>query len=317
MATPDPLFAVIGEALIDLVDPGDDSPCLAHPGGSPLNVAIGLARLDQPTAFLGRFSPDPFGTVLRNHALRSGVDLTAAIDADEPTTIALVELVDGMAQYTFSIAGTADFAWTDAELSVPPAARGVHFGSLASWLPPGDAVIDRRIAELRGRGDVLVSYDPNVRPRLQTDRDAARVAVEASLRHTHLVKASDEDLHWLYGEQAVADVAARWLGLGVHLLVITRGSQGSIAFAPGRDPVARPVRPIELVDTVGAGDSFMSGLLDALARRDLVSPERLRQVAGDPEVVGGLLGDAALVSAITCSRAGANPPRRAEVDSLR
>lgn len=316
VATPDPVFAVVGEALIDLVDPGDDSPCLAHPGGSPLNVAIGLARLEQPTAFLGRFSPDPFGTVLRNHARRSGVDLRSAVAAAEPTTIALVELVDGQAEYTFSVAGTADFAWSDAELAVPPTVRVVHFGSLASWLPPGDAVIGRCVAALREAGDVLVSYDPNVRPRLQADRAAARAAVEASLRHAHLVKASDEDLRWLYGDEAAEAVAARWLDLGPALVVVTRGGSGSVAFGGGT-PVARPVRPVALVDTVGAGDSFMSGLLDALARRDLVSPGALRAAAGEADVVGDVLDDAALVSAITCSRAGAQPPRRAEVDALR
>lgn len=316
MAAPDPVFAVVGEALIDLVDPGDDSPCLAHPGGSPLNVAIGLARLEQPTAFLGRFSPDPLGTVLRNHALRSGVDLRAAVTAAQPSTIALVELVDGSAEYTFSVDGTADFAWGDAELAVPPSVRGVHFGSLASWLPPGDAVIARHVAALHARGDVLVSYDPNVRPRLQADRAGARDAVESSLRHAHLVKASDEDLRWLYGDEDVAAVAGRWLAAGPSLVVVTRGGEGSLAFG-GAAPVSRPVRPIQLVDTVGAGDSFMSGLLDSLARRGLVSPGALAAAATDADVVGALLDDAALTSAITCSRAGAQPPRRAEVDALR
>jgi fructokinase len=207
---PAPRFAVIGEALIDLVDPGDDTACLAHPGGSPYNVAIGLARLRQPTAFVGRFSADPFGTVLRRHAARSGVDLDFAVTDRAPSTIALLELTDGVARYEFSVDGTADFLWTPAELDhLPASAEIVHYGSLTSWLPPGADVVERRIAELHAAGKVIVSYDPNVRPQLQPDPAAAREQVERALRTAHVVKASAEDLQYLYDDEPIEPVARR------------------------------------------------------------------------------------------------------------
>jgi fructokinase len=304
-------IAVIGEALIDLVETGDDEPRLARPGGSPYNVAIGLARLEQAAGFVGRLSRDPLGTVLRNHALRSAVDLSLAVEADEPTTVALVELSDdGTAQYRFGVDGTADFRFTDAELAaIPSTVAAVHFGSLASWLPPGDAAIARRVAALRA-GGTFVSYDPNVRPHLQPDAALARTHVEGALALAHLVKTSEEDLAWLHPGAAVSAIARDWLGRGPAVVVVTRGDEGATAYS-GAGEVNRPPRPIDLVDTIGAGDAFMSGLLDALARRDLLTPAAIAGLDG--VTLGDVLDDAALIAAITCSRAGANPPRRDEV----
>jgi fructokinase len=305
-------IAVIGEALIDLVETGDDEPRLAHPGGSPYNVALGLARLDQRTRFIGRLSRDPLGIVLRNHALRSGVDLSCCVDAYEPTTVALVELDDaGVARYRFGIAGTADFRWTDAELAAVPAdVSAVHFGSLASWLPPGDAAIANRIAALHAAG-VAVTYDPNVRPQLQADADAARRQIERTIRLAHLVKTSEDDVGYLRPGERLEDVAQDWLALGPSAVVVTRGGKGAIAFTVDGE-VDRPPMAVPVVDTVGAGDAFMSGLLDALARRDRLSPAGIADAPFDE-----LLDDAGLVAAITCSRAGANPPRRGDLASFR
>jgi fructokinase len=307
-ALPADAIAVIGEALIDLVETGDDEPRLARPGGSPYNVAIGLARLDRPTCFVGRLSRDPLGTVLRNHALRSGVDLSLSVDAPEPSTVALVELDPaGAAQYRFGVDGTADFRWTDAELArLPTDVSAVHFGSLASWLAPGDAAIADRIAVLRAAG-AAVSYDPNVRPHLQPDAAIARAQIEQAVALAHLVKTSEEDIAWLRPGESVEDVAASWLALGPAAVVVTRGAAGATAFTSG-GMVSRPPVPVDVVDTVGAGDAFMSGLLDALARRSLLTPAG---IADAP--FGEVLDDAGLVAAITCSRAGANPPRRAEL----
>jgi fructokinase len=310
-----PLFAVIGEALIDLVDPGNGNACAAHPGGSPLNVAIGLARLGQPVAFVGRFSRDPFGTVLRNHAARSGVDLTLAVEGAEPSTIALLDIKDGIARYQFSVDGTVDFQWSDSELAhLPPSIGWVHFGSLASWLPPGDEVIARRIEELRATGDVVVSYDPNVRPNLQPDAAIARDQAEQSLRHAHVVKASLEDLQWLYPGEAVAKVAQRWLTAGPQIVIVTRGGDGAVAFTADAGVVERPVYPAPAIDTVGAGDAFTSGLLDAVARRALTSVARLSDLHR-PETLAAVIDDAALVAGLTTTRPGADPPRRAEVEA--
>ncbi|MEP7177450.1 MAG: carbohydrate kinase, partial [Pseudonocardiales bacterium] len=300
---------------IDLVDPGNGTPCAAHPAGSPLNVAIGLARLGQPVTFIGRLSRDPFGTILRNHATRSGVDLTLAVEGREPTTIALLDIKDGIARYEFSVDGTVDFQWAESELAhLPASVAWVHFGSLTSWLPPGDQVILRRIAALRAAGDVVVSYDPNVRPQLQPDAAIAREQVEQSLRHAHVVKASLEDLQYMYPGEPAAKVAKRWLTTGPEIVIITRGGDGATAFTAGSAALERPAYPAPAIDTVGAGDAFTSGLLDALARRGLASLSRLRELH-DPETLAAVVVAAAMVAGLTTTRPGADPPRRAEVEA--
>lgn len=303
-------IAVIGEALIDVVEGGDEPP-VARPGGSPCNVAIGLARLDQPVSFIGRISRDPMGSTLRSHAERSGVDLTHITETDDPSTVAVAHLDEsGSAQYRFGVTGTADFQWTDEELArVPNAFAAVHFGSLASWLPPGAAAIARRIAAFRDTG-ALISYDPNVRPLLQPDRAAAREAIETTLPLAHIVKTSVDDLDWLRPGEPVEDVAADWLNQGPHVVVVTRGAAGAMAITKDQT-VTRAAVSVDVVDTVGAGDAFMSGLLDALARRNLLAHDAL---ASAP--LADLLDDASLVAAATCAQAGANPPTRADLASF-
>ncbi|WP_375501360.1 carbohydrate kinase [uncultured Jatrophihabitans sp.] len=308
-----PVIGVLGEALIDLVEDGDDAPRLARPGGSPYNVAIGLARLGRHAAFVGRLSQDPLGGLLRRHAERSGVDLSLTVEAREATTIALVDLSAGIAEYTFGIDGTADFVFTDAELAgVADRVDALHFGSLTSWTPPGDAAVDRLVTALHGR--VPITYDPNVRPRLQTDCDDARARIERSLALTDLVKTSEEDVAYLYPGTPVDDVARDWLGRGPTVVVVTRGGDGASAHCAAGD-VARAVRAVEMVDTVGAGDAFMTGLLDGLVARGRLSVDGVAALGLDE--LGDLLDDAGWVAALTCARAGANPPRRAELDAAR
>jgi fructokinase len=306
------VIAVVGEALIDVVEAGDDEPRLARPGGGPYNVAVGLARLGQATAFVGRLSADPLGSILREHASRSGVDLSLSVAAQEPTTVALLSLdAQGAAQYRFGVEGTANFQWTAAELArIPETVVALHFGSLVSWQPPGDAAVVERVRQLRAAG-VLVSYDPNVRPLLQRDSHRARQQVEAAVRLSHLVKTSEEDLDWLYPGASPQDVAGEWLASGPSAVVVTLGAAGSLGVT-ARGVVCRPPWPVEVVDTVGAGDAFTSGLLDALARRDLLTMDGL---ASAP--LTELLDDASLVAGLTCARAGANPPRRDDVEQAR
>jgi len=310
-----PTFAVVGEGLIDLAAPADDGSCVARPGGSPLNVAIGLSRLGQPTAFVGRVATDPIGTVLRLHLKRSGVDLRHVVPASDPGTIALVELSAGQASYQFSRHG-ADFQWSSGELEfLPGEARAVHFGSLASWLPPGAAAIAAAMGRLRRDGSVLISYDPNVRPALLPDAGAARQQIEQSVAVAHVVKASAEDLSWLYREEEAGAVAHRWLDLGAEVVVVTAGPGGATGWTRGQSPVSSPAYPAPVVDTVGAGDAFTSGLLDALARRELLAPDRLGALT-DARILAAVLADAGFIAGITCSRPGADPPSRAEADAL-
>jgi fructokinase len=281
-----------------------------------MNVAIGLARLGQPTMFVGRMSDDPIGTLLGRHLERSSVDVRHVEHATDPSTIALVELSAGQARYQFSRRG-ADFQWSARELAFLPAgAAAVHFGSLASWVPPGDAAIAQVVGRMRREGSVLISYDPNVRPALLPDVALARRKVEQSVRVAHLVKASADDLRWLYGSDSVDAVARQWLDLGAKVVVVTAGRDGSSAWTGPESPVHRPAAAVPVVDTVGAGDAFMAGLLDALARRDLLTPAALAELA-DHATLAAVLGDAALIAGITVGRPGADPPWRAEADGLR
>ena len=280
-----------------------------------MNIAIGLARLGNRTAFFGRMSRDPLGTVLGRHLERSGVDTGYVVRGAEPSTIALVELSDGQARYEFSL-GSADFQWTAPEVAALPAgAPAVHFGSLTSWQPPGDEAVNQRIAQLRAAGTTLISYDPNARPSLQGDAASARAKVARSAPLAHVIKASSDDIDYLYDGQEPGSVAEGWLRLGAALVVITGGSAGATAWVPGQEPVKRPAFPTRVVDTVGAGDAFMSGLLDGLGRRGLATADAIGSVA-DPSVLAEILDEAGAGAAITCTRAGANPPTRAEVDAF-
>ncbi len=301
------MLTVIGEALIDLVDSGDQRTFTAHLSGSPLNVAVGLARLGQPTQFLARFSQDTFGRRLRDFAERNGVGLTGAVDAPQPSTLAVVNLDEHRkAHYDFYLDGSVDWQWRPDELVVPDGTAILHAGSLTSWTPPGAEHVLSALR--RARPAALVSYDPNVRPALLGTPARARPLIEAAAATADLVKASDDDIAWLYPGDRPGDTARRWLGLGATAVVITRGARGAVGFRRGADPLERPVRPVQLVDTIGAGDAFTSGLLDALARAGVRDPASLAAVD-----LGAALDEAILVAALTCERAGADPPTAAEI----
>jgi fructokinase len=257
---------------------------------------------------MARLADNAFGRLLRGAAAAEGIDLTSAPRATEPTTLAVVS-VDrpGHATYDFYLQGTADWQWTAAELNGLPADTSVlHFGSIASWTAPGSEPIDRVAAQARAGGRVLVSYDPNVRPAVLGDRARGRELVERSVRHAHLVKGSREDLEWLYPSESVDEIAPRWNDLGAALVVITDGADGAIAYRPGAGPLRRRGRAVEVVDTIGAGDSFTAGLLGALVRRGLDDPDHL--AAMPDTALAEVIDEAVLVSSVTCERAGADPP---------
>lgn len=303
-----PRLTVIGEALIDLVPGSAPGDYKARPGGSPFNVAIGLVRLGHHTALMARLADNAFGRQLREHAAAEGVDLTSAPHATEPTTLAVVSLdAEGHAGYDFYLDGTADWQWTDAELAqLPPDTTVLHVGSLASWTPPGSQHIRAAVARLREQGSTLISYDPNIRPLLLGKPEQARPLVEDFVSVAHLVKASREDVEWLYPETGIAEVGDRWLKLGALAVVITDGPNGAHLLRPDAAPVHRPGRKIQLVDTIGAGDAFTSGLLGGFVRRGLHTPELLSQCPD--ELLAETVDEAVLISALTCERVGADPP---------
>ncbi|MEP6852987.1 MAG: carbohydrate kinase [bacterium] len=309
------MLTVLGEALIDLVRDADGR-YTAHPGGSPLNVAVGLARLGHPTQFMARFSADAFGRRLHAHAAANGIGLDAAPRVSEPTTLAVVDLDDaGRAEYDFYVQGTADWQWSEPELAAIPTATTVfHTGSLASWTPPGAQRVAALAERLRATGIALLTYDPNVRPRLLPDVGVARTSVEDAVARTHVVKTSAEDLAYLYPDRALAAVGADWLALGTDLVVITRGAGGVLALTADTQ-VQRAALPIRLVDTIGAGDAFMAGLISALIEHGSAEPSTI--VGLEPADLDRVLDEAALVAALTCERAGADPPTGDELLAAR
>ncbi len=306
----DPKIGVVGEALIDLeVAQGDARHPIAHPGGSPMNVAVTLGRLGSEAAFLGRLSSDAFGKLLRTHLAESNVDLRWIVDAAEPTSLAIVSVSpNGSASYAFHVEGTADWQWQSVELPRNPGLDAVHAGSLALAVDPGGAVVERWLAGLST--GTTISLDPNVRPALLGDRAAYRERLERWLRFAAIVKVSDEDLAWIWPGADPSELAAHWIAKGRKLVVVTRGGEGSLVWAGG-ESFAVPAANVDLVDTVGAGDSFSGALLDWLGRNGRLRQEDLaRLTAGEAREA---VAFASSVAAITCSRAGANPPWRSEL----
>lgn len=304
------MIGIIGEALIDLkVDQEDARHPVAHPGGSPMNVAVTLGRLGSEVAFLGRISRDAFGNLLRTHLAESGVNLRWIVDAAEATSLAIVSVdPKGSASYAFHVEGTADWQWTEAELPRNPVLDAVHAGSLALAVEPGGPVIAQWLKELSAH--TTISLDPNVRPALLGDREAYRERLERWLEFAAIVKVSDEDLEWIWPGADPAELAESWIAKGRKLVVVTRGGDGSLVRAGG-ESFAVPAAEADLIDTVGAGDSFSGALLDWLNRNGRLRPDDLaRLTAAEAREA---VAFASKVAAITCSRAGANPPYRSEM----
>jgi fructokinase len=315
--TAPPAVTVIGEALIDLVPGTDGRTFVATPGGSPYNVAIGLARLGVTASLMARLAGNAFGRILREHAAAEGVNLGYAPLASEPATLAVVSLDrQGRASYDFYTDGTADWQWTAEEAGRAPAGAAIlHFGSIASWTAPGDLQILGLASRLRDRGDVLVSYDPNVRPRLLADPGSGRAAVERGVRLAHIAKASAEDVGWLYPGRTVPEAARLWLRLGASVVIVTDGADGADVFMARHPALHRPAPAVTVADTVGAGDAFTAGLLASLGWHSLHSPALLGRC--QPGDLAGVVDDAVTVAALACERPGADPPGLAEVTSRR
>jgi fructokinase len=297
---------VIGEALIDIVS--RDGASTAHPGGSPMNVAVGLARLGVPALLHSSIGADAHGRLIEEHLAASGVRLSAESVGAAPTSVAeAVVGADGAAGYTF------DVSW--APLPLPLAGSDdvsvVHTGSIAAVLEPGRQLVRDTVAARRARS--TISFDPNVRPRLMGSRDGALRVIRDLVQLADVVKASDEDVHWLYPGRGLAEAAAEWQALGPAVVVVTRGADGALAVSDG-DTVEVPAPATALVDTVGAGDSFMAAMLADLHARGLTGGDRRTDLAAiDRETLVGVIEFAARCAAITVSRAGANPPFSSEL----
>jgi fructokinase len=295
---------VIGECVADIVRlPGE--PDRVHPGGSPANVAYGLARLGHGTTLLTQLGPDGHGRLIRDHLAAAGVEVRTD-DATGPTPSAAVTLDDqGHASYTFQV------GWTLGPVVLDRAPLHVHTGSIAAVVEPGAATVLAAVQSLRS--GATVSYDPNVRPELMGERARAVARAERCVALSDVVKASDEDLRWLHPDEEPEQVAERWLAAGPGLVLVTRGGAGAFAQFSGGRAVAEAL-PVDVADTVGAGDAFMSGTLHALSAHGLLGPDardRLHAVGRD--TVADVLRHAVASAAVTVSRAGSNPPGTAEL----
>lgn len=300
---------VIGESLIDVVRAPDGS-VTRHVGGSPLNVAVGLARLDHRVALATLFGRDEGGAAIGAHISEAGVDLVPGSDRAEDTSTATATLDDeGRAEYTF------DITWRVPEL--PERSGHLHTGSIGALMRPGG--VDVLAAMGGGRRVGTVSYDPNIRPSLVTDRDATLAEVERRVATSDVVKASDDDLEWLAGRpldaQELTDWLRGWRDLGPTVLVCTRGAKGALAVLPSGRVAEVPGTAVAVADTVGAGDSFMAGLLSGLLDAGLLGgPEartRLRRARG--AAITAAIDRAIAASARTVTRIGAHAPGRADL----
>ncbi|GAB7184923.1 carbohydrate kinase [Kitasatospora sp. Ki12] len=295
MTSPASHVLVIGECVADIVRT-DGAPDRVHPGGSPANVAYGLARLGRRATLLTELGPDADGRLIRAHLESAGVRVRAAEVERTPTAVVRLD-GQGRAEYAFDIGWTLpSTAVAAAELAEAPTA--VHIGSIGAVTEPGAAAVLALVERWRGRAEI--SYDPNVRPALMGERAEAVRRVERCVALSDLVKASDEDLAWLYPGERPDAVAERWLALGPAVVAVTLGAGGAFARSAEGERVGAAAVPVAVADTVGAGDSFMAALLHT------------RATAAD---LTTCLSHAVTAAALTVSRPGANPPSAAELEA--
>lgn len=308
------MILVIGEALIDLIGKAGSSHYTSVVGGANANVALALARRGEPQAFLGRISTDGFGQQIRKRLASNGVNLDLSITAQEQTTLAVATISDsGSASYSFYLNGTADWAWHPAEFPTAAAisalgAKCIQYGCLTMAVEPGNLVVESWLSGLSG---LTRSHDLNIRPSIgfSPERELARVSRINAF--SDIIKASDADIEWLYGLDEGSDIdsiAHSW-SEGGKLVLVTRGGSGASLYRSGkRIDVAAP--KIQLVDTVGAGDTFMANFLGELNSIGALGSD-LSAVAESDLIAAANF--AAVAAAIVCERQGCEPPAKAEV----
>jgi fructokinase len=304
-----------GDALIDFlpVKSADERDALVPVvGGSCLNVAVGLARLGAPAGFVGGISSDLFGRMIAEHAEKSRVNLRYAARSSRPTTLAFVRAVDGEAHYAFYDEGTVSRHWTYRPGAIPFAEiDAIHVGSTT--------LVDGRLAAETlkmiddARGSSTISFDPNCRPSLIGDKTEYVRRMDQFAAGADIVRLSDSDFDFLYGGSDPVERAEALFTAGTALLVITRGAQGVETWHREAGMVEVEAARVDVVDTIGAGDSFQAGLLFALRAIDRLKTGALAHMSADE--LHCVLAFAAACAAVTCGRPGADPPHLAEIDA--
>ncbi len=306
---------VIGEALVDEVTEANGQQERIF-GGSPANTALAVSRLGLKSFFKGRISQDETGQAIKNYLASENVDLSAAIEVDEKALLIQAKIQDdGSAEYFADLTGCADFGWTEAELTATIAqeVEVVHLGSLAAATLPGAAAIENWVKEISDKNLAAISFDPNIRPTLVQDAEQLRQRVARIASLSDVVKVSHEDLHWLDPKQPPEELARHWISLGAKVVVITKAENGASLLLPSGESISLSAEKVALIDTIGAGDTFAAALLTQLLERNLLTKKGIKSdiaLSDWKEIIKNSLQ----TSAITCSRKGANPPFRTEVN---
>lgn len=306
-------IALTGEALIDFTaTEAGTLAFLGHEGGSPLNTAVACARLGQPVGFLTQLSTDLFGERLMRFLEGNGVDTRLIARSAAPSTLAFVERTPKTNRYAFYTQGSADATWAPDPLpALPPECRFLHFGSISLLQEPAAGRIADLIAANAHR--CVVVFDPNVRPSLISDMAAYRDRMAGWLALADLVKLSDEDAELLAPGRPVEALAADCLAAGAKAVIVTRGGDGATLWRKGHEALSVAAPRIEVVDTIGAGDTFTAGLSVALLTQGV--EERSQLAALTDDAWRKVMSFAATAAALNCTREGADPPTLAAVQA--
>ncbi|MBY5935281.1 carbohydrate kinase [Tateyamaria omphalii] len=299
-----------GEALIDMI-PNADGAYVPHVGGAVLNTAVALGRLGEDVGLITGLSSDPFGAMIADHMTSSNVSTDHAVRSNRNTTLAFVHLEDGNATYTFYDAETATRNIQPVDIaSVPAGTSAMFFGGISLCNPPvADTLLDLALSQ---PADRLVMADPNIRPGFVSDHDGYRARLTKLIGRADIVKLSDDDIGWLVPDGDLNAKAQTILDLGPKMLLLTEGGDGATAHLANGTKVRVAAEKAQVVDTVGAGDTFNAGCLAALRRAGSLSPAATETL--NEATITDMLTLAARAAAITVSRAGANPPWQKELD---
>jgi fructokinase len=310
------MIVCCGEALVDFVPmPGSKPGYQPVPGGSSYNTSVALSRLEVQVGFFSKISTDFFGEMLVKYLGANGVDTGLVLRSAQPTTLAFVSLPEGEGaepQFAIYANGAADRSLMVAELPVemPPGARHLHFGSISLALEPGASAYEMLMERECDRR--TLSLDPNIRPALIPDREAYRRRFETWVERMDIIRLSQADLAWLYPGEAEESIILSWLQRGPSICVLTKGGQGAVAFTAGGSRAEVEAPPIQIVDTVGAGDTFAAAVLASLHEAgSLGLPERMAALSEGE--LRACLEFAARAASINCTRPGADPPYRSEL----
>ena len=321
------MIVVIGEALIDLIeDKSTAGRYQAVVGGANANVAIALARAGTKQQLLARISSDAFGQKIRQRLVDNKVGLDFAIAAKEPTSVAIASIgPSGGASYSFYVENTADWGWTKDELPTQQTmnaigATALQFGCLTMAMPPGNAVVEAWAKEYFEKDLLTLSHDVNVRPALGFDAEAERVRVERVNSFSHLIKASDDDINWLYGLEAGANVdqiAWDWIGDSAKIVFVTRGGDGASIYRRNKTKLDVASRKVKVQDSVGAGDTFCANTLAQLQKIGALGSGAFERLAAlsDKQLVD-IAKVSSVAASMTCEKTGAEPPTDFELAEL-